>query len=189
MLKEEDIRKVIDETEENISYIKTISDEIVSNYTSDLDTLMREINENIVVQDNPSDRIIEKYFSELTNALYFIGAKCEYLGFYEDVSKSNAKLKYNQAYFENKAKSMGLDKKSQPTVADNQIAAENASITETAVNFIYSRSFKIIKLKIESAQEMVKTLSKLLSKHMQEYDSNKYNVNTKTDEIKGEYYG
>ena len=35
---------------------------------------------------------------------------------------------------------------------------------------LYSRSFRIIKAKVESANEMIKTLSKIISKRMNERD-------------------
>lgn len=166
MIDKDKISKLLSNIEEDIEYVKTISDEIVSKRTQDLDELMCTIQEDIVVADNASDEILEKYFLELTNALYFINTRCEFMGFYEDISKSSAKLAYNKAYSDNQIKnaSMGL----KTTVADNQLYAENESLNENLMSLIYSRSFKIIKTKVDAAQEMVKTLSKLISSHMQE---------------------
>lgn len=177
MFNKEEINKTIKETETTIEEIREISDNLVDSYTKSLDDLMKEINEEIVAKDNPSDTVIEKYFTELTNAIYFIGAKSEFFGFYEDVSKYNMKLKYDEGYSQNIEQGL-LDTKKKPTVAENEIAANKYSINETIVNFIYSRSFRIIRTKVEAANEMIKTLSKLLSKHMQEMNLSGYNIGT-----------
>ena len=83
------------------------------------------------------------------------------LGFYDDMSKTNSKLAYNEAYFNTKTKQALQGNK--PTVSDLQLQAENDSINEAVLNLIYSRSFKIIKVKLEAANEMIKTLSKILT--------------------------
>ena len=48
------------------------------------------------------------------------------------------------------------------------IDSENNSIDETMLNLIYSRSVRILKGKVDTAGEMVRTLSKILSAHMNE---------------------
>lgn len=173
MWNQKEIDKIVEETDSSLAYVRSVSDNLVKTYTKDLDDLMKAINEEIVVKDNPADDVVEKYFLELSNALYFINSKCEFFGFYEDISKSNVKLKYNEAYQTNVLS--GITEGKKPTQNDNQIAAENASINEAIASVIYSRSFKIIKVKIDAAAEMVRTLSKILSKHMQEYDLNRLN--------------
>ena len=54
------------------------------------------------------------------------------------------------------------------TVAEAQTSAENSSTYENMVNTIYSRSYKMFKYKIDAAQTMLSSLSKMLSKRMQE---------------------
>ena len=54
--------------------------------------------------------------------------------------------------------------KSKPTVAENQIYAENTTIDENTVSLIYSRAVNIVKAKIDSAKEMIRTISKIISK-------------------------
>lgn len=185
------IEQILAKSEEDIKYIESISNKIIASKTADLDELMMAIQQDVVIADNPSDQIIESYFLELTNALYFVNTKCEFLGFYEDLSKSNAKIKYNQAYSENQIRNANNNIKT--TVNDNVLYAENESINETLVNLIYSRSFRIIKVKVDAAQEMVKTLSKLISAHMQErqlsmYGRDNQNASGYTSQETGGYY-
>ena len=188
IMNRDNINKILCNIEEDIKYVETISNDIVTKKTKDLDSLMRAIQAEIVDIEEPSDKVIEKYFLELTNALYFINAYCEGLGFYDDISKSNAKLAYNKAYSENQI--ANTLKNVKVTVNDNVLFAENASLDETIVNLIYNRSFKIIKVKIDQANEMVKTLSKVLSSRMSDkqltgISSNKY---LNTNEIKGDTF-
>lgn len=164
----QEINNIMNEITDDISYIKEVSDSIVEEYTSVLDDIMRDIKDNVIDKDIVSDDVLEKYFMELTNAIYFLGSKGEFLGMYEDISKTNAKLKYNDAFSENVLNANMQGKKA--TVDENRIFAEKKSINETIVSSMYARSFKIIKTKIESANEMIKTLSKIITKRMNEKD-------------------
>ena len=100
---------------------------------------------------------------ELTNAYYFIAAKCEAAGLYDDISKSNARMKYNDAYSSNQVRASAEGVKM--TVAELTVAAEQESLDETLVSQIYSRSYKIIKTKLEAAQTQISTLGKILNSH------------------------
>lgn len=162
------VEEIIKSVNDNVEFIKSTSDEIVKQYTNTLDELMKDIADNIIGNDNVPDSILEKYFLELTGAMYFISSNAEFLGLYEDFAKQNAKLKYNQAFSDNQINGVTSGKK--PTVDENRVFAENSSMNENLVNSLYSRSFKIVKSKVESAQEMIKTLSKIISKRMNEKD-------------------
>ena len=161
MISREKLEELINKTEGDINFVEEVSDKIVKEKTEELDTLMHDIYNEVVNVENLVDEIIEKHFLKLTNAVYFISAKCEMLGFYDDMSKTNSKLAYNEAYFNTKAKQALQGNK--PTVSDLQLQAENDSINEAVLNLIYSRSFKIIKVKLDAANEMIKTLSKILT--------------------------
>ena len=150
--------------EADVDFAKQVSVAVVTNEMAELDLLMGEIRDKIVNAPDVPDSIIERYFLQLTNMLYFLTTKCESFGFYDDITKANARLKYNEAYAENQMKHLNDTKK--PTQNDNQMYAEQNSVDENALNIIYSRSVKIIKGKLESAYEMVRTLSKLLSVRM-----------------------
>lgn len=147
--------------EDDASVAKSISDEIVSKYTSELDGLMRRVNEDIIKVGDVPDTLLSSYLMELTNAMYFYGTKADELGMYADIAKSKSKISYNKAYVENQINNAT---KSKPTVAENQIYAENTTIDENTVSLIYSRAVNIVKAKIDSAKEMIRTISKIISK-------------------------
>lgn len=159
------IESKLETTKENVSYISEIADKVVGAYTRSLDSLMQEIYKNVVENDNASNNDLEKYFLRLTNTLYFMGEKLERLGLHDDVSKAQFREAYNNAYLDAQT---SLSAQGKPTVAMLTISAENGSVNETVVNAIYSRSYKIFKFKVDSGFEMVKTLSKIISKRMTE---------------------
>lgn len=171
MINKEKLSDILNKNKDDVEYAISISDKFVLEHTSALDDLMKDINLNIIAADNVSNVIIEKYFLELTNALYFINSKCELFGFYDAISKSNAQLAYNKAFGDAQLNAATSGKKI--TVAETQIAAENESFDDNVANYIYSRSYKIIKTKIDNAAEMIKTLSKILSSHIADNDLEK----------------
>lgn len=162
----EKIQTLMFSTANDVEFATALSNEVVLEKSAELDELMREIQKNVVNAENPTDTTIEYYLMQLTNALYFINTRIEYFGFYEDITKANAKLRYNEAYAENQLNSAA--NKTKATVAENQLYAENNSVDENMLNIIYSRSVRILKGKVDSAGEMVRTLSKILSAHMNE---------------------
>lgn len=174
----ERITSVMQETEENSAYFEDTSLRVVEAYTQSLDDLMKAIYQDIILVDYPSELTLEKYFLELTNTVYFMGEKLESLGVRDDMSRAQYKEVYNAAYLGNQIKD--VEKKNKTTVAENQAVAENAALYENTVNSIYSRAYKIFRYKIDAANEMIKSLSKIISRRMQESnlsERNYYNDN------------
>lgn len=164
------IEQLMISTEDDVAFMEELSKKLVISKTKTLDDLMECIQANIIDQPTVLDNIIEQYLLELTNAIYFVSAQTESFGFYDDISKVNARNKYNEAYAENQLNSLNNNKKA--TVNDNTLYAEQKSVDENILNLIYSRSNKIVKSKVEAASEMVRTLSKILSVHMNNRQSN-----------------
>ena len=160
------VTDVMCETEENSKYFEETSLKVVAAYTDVLDSLMKEIYSEVISIDYPPLDTLEKYFLELTNTVYFMGEKLEALGVRDDMSKAQYQEIYNKCYLSNQVKD--VDRKNKTTVAENKAVAENASIYEFTVNSIYSRAYKMVKYKIDAANEMIKSLSKIISRRMQE---------------------
>lgn len=153
--------------EDNADIVFDISDKILKDYLEDLDKVLNDIKESIVDVDDPAIQTIEKQYLKLANMLYYISAKVEDVGFYDAISAIANKEAYNRAYLENQNKEL-QDKQKKPTVAENQANAEENSKYENVTNIIYNRVYKTAKIKIEAAENMLKTLSKVLSKRMNE---------------------
>ena len=120
--------------------------------------------------------VIEKHFLKLSALIYSSIENVEKLGIFDDVSKAKAKESYNNIYLNTIDESQAK----KPTAAELTAKAERGTIVETSVNSIYSRSYKMYKSKIDAAQGMVSTLSKVLSKRMQETQFS-VNVDTKSE--------
>lgn len=159
-----EIDKVVAETENNVSYFTYISDNLVKGYTENLDNLMIRI-QAVAIDNEASDDQLEKYVLELSNVLYFVGEKLESMGIRDDLSKLSAKQVYNNSYLENVSKPIDGKK---ATVAELTANAEEDSRYETIMNNIYARAYRQIKYKVDAAYEMLASLRKVISKRMQE---------------------
>ena len=158
------IDKKIEELKTNCDYIEDTLTHIVTSYTSSLDELMKAIQDDIVNIDDCPISIIERYFIELSSAIYFIGSKVEKLGIYDGVSKLSLKEKFNNCFIDNST----LDEKGKKkTAAEITAISEQGSTYESAVSDLYNRAYKIVKFKVDAAQTMCSTLSKVLSHRMQ----------------------
>lgn len=134
-MNKEKIFELIEKTQDDVEFAKQLSDSIESEQTAELDMLMREIQNNVIHNENVSDFELEHYLAELTNTVYFISARIDDFGFYDDITKANARMKFNNAYAENQIKNAAVGKKT--TQADNQLYAETNSVDETMLNVIY----------------------------------------------------
>lgn len=168
-IKTNKVSEILEATEKNVVYFNSITDNTVKAYTKDIDSLMQKILDTVIKEENPDIENIEKCFVELTHLVYFMGERLESLGIYNDMSEQARKEVYNKAYLNNQS-DIGITGK-KPTVAENQAVAESESIYESCVNSIYERAYRIVKFKIEAAETMISTLSKMLSRRMN-VDSN-----------------
>lgn len=162
-LDEDKVKKILNDTEENVKFFEDIANQVIDGYTKNLDDLMKDIYTDIVDKSYSvvSREIIEKYLTKLTLMIYFMGTNLERLGIYGDMSAAAKQEIYNKAYL--KAQDEAALNKTKKTVAELTAQAEGSSIYETAVNYIYNRTYKLFKFKIDSAQSTAAMLNKLLS--------------------------
>ena len=162
------LTEIISKVSDDSVQVSTIIDNVVTEYSSDLDKVMDDIYNNIICDKCPAIMTIEKYFLELSNCLYRMCEKVERLGVFDSISKSKAQETYNMKYLEHQASNIGKTGAKKPTVAESTANAEMEALYDRTVNDIYSRSYKILKNKISAAETMVSTLSKILSHRIQE---------------------
>ena len=172
-----DLTDKMNAVDENAQYLLDMTTKVVNSYTSHLTGIMNNIYNDIVNQDNPPIEVIEKYFLQLSNAIYFIAENTESVGIFDGVSKAAALQAYNDALMESQS-SIGSNNK-KPTVAESTAYAQKASLEDTMINEVYSRAYKMIKSKLDAAQVMTSTLSKVLSKRMAEMQFSNVNNNNR----------
>lgn len=153
---------------EDADQVVKLLNDIVKEYSEDLDNIMKDIQDNVIIDNNPAIMTIEKYFVELSSCLYRMCEKSERLGVFDSISKSKAQETYNMKYLEHQSSNMGKPGTKKPTVAESSAAAEMESLYDKTVNDIYSKAYKILKNKISAAETMIGTLSKILSHRIQE---------------------
>ena len=163
-LDEAGIKKVNDakqRIEENSKQVAEIIDTIIKPYCKDLDKYVMFIKDCLKDGDNPpTDEELEDFCMNLSTYIYFAGGMVEQLGIRDDISKAV----YKEMYHTERSK---LDK---GTVADKDSLAELASQEEYITNICFNRAFKIMKSKVENAQELLSSCKKVLSRRCVEME-------------------
>ena len=164
----EKVKELLNSTDINSTYFARIVDDVVKSYSSDLENLMSTIEQSVFQNTIVDDISLESYALRLTNMLYFIGERLETVGIKADIARAARQEIYNKTYLENDVEKEINGKKVKPTKDANMAVAEEESKYESVVSSIYERTYKIIKFKIDAAQEMVNTLRKIITKHIQD---------------------
>lgn len=147
--------------EDNSVTIEKIVHEIITPYCRDLDDYVVFIRDCLKDGNTPpTNSELEDFCMNLSTYIYFAGGMCEQLGIRDDISRAVWKEMYNtrRNEFEH------------GTVADKDSRAELESQQEQLTNICYSRSYKILKSKVENAQELLGSCKKVLSHRMQEME-------------------
>lgn len=156
------VERLMGETTSNVEYFNASCNKIVEQYSHPLDSLMGDIYVDCIRDGNSSPETLNKYYLELANMLYFMVDKLEQIGVYADMSRTSAKEKYSKSYLSNQVKESGTGK-NKTTVAELQAQAELSSQYESVVASIYERAYKIVKGKVDSANDMLNTIRKILT--------------------------
>ena len=166
-----DINKInesMNYTKDNVSLINSMVTQVVSEYSEDLDKVMKNIMSEIIGVELPAIVTVEKYFVELSGVLYFMCSEVEKLGVYDSLSKLKAQETYNNSYLNSSTPTQTGPGTKKKTVAEITAIAENDSSYDRTVNDIYNRAYKILKSKVSAAETMISTLSKIMNHRMQE---------------------
>lgn len=155
-------------TKDNVSLINSMVTQVVSEYSEDLDKVMKNIMSEIIGVELPAIVTVEKYFVELSGVLYFMCSEVEKLGVYDSLSKLKAQETYNNSYLNSSTPTQTGPGTKKKTVAEITAIAENDSSYDRTVNDIYNRAYKILKSKVSAAETMISTLSKIMNHRMQE---------------------
>ena len=145
--------------ENNSKQIDDIVQDIISTYTNDLDEYVSHIDTRLCDKENPpTDEELDKFCMNLGTLIYFAGGMCEQLGIRDDIAKAVYKETYNTE----------RDNITKGTVQDKNTLAELAAQQEQLVSVCYTRAYKIVKSKVENAQELLSGIKKIISRRMQE---------------------
>lgn len=167
-LNKDRINEKVTEVEENMTYFNSVFESVLDGYTRSLDEIMAEIHDEIVTKEHPSTDVLEKYLLKLSNCIYFISERAEKLGIYDALTKTAFKETYNKIYLDSQSSNINTPGAKKPTVAESTAVAENGSIYESVMNDLYNRVYKTVKVKLDSANTMLSSISKVISRRMSE---------------------
>lgn len=160
-LKLDAVEKIQQHVESNSRSIDNIVQSIINPYCKDLDRYVAFIRDCLSDGQNPpTDVELEDWCMNLSTYIYFAGGMCEHLGVRDDISRAV----WKEMYHTERAK---LER---GTVADKDSQAELASQQEQLTNICYNRAYRIMKSKVENAQELMSSCKKVLSRRMQEME-------------------
>ena len=147
--------------EEDFEHLKKVINTIVEPYCKSLDHYVEFISQCLKDTENPpTTEELQDFCMRLATEVYWASAGSEHLGIKDDISRAI----YKEAYHSNR------DSQTEGTVADKNSFAELASQQEYLTNVCYSRAYKILKAKVENAQELLSSCKKVLSCRLTEME-------------------
>lgn len=146
------------EISENSKLIEDIAFNISKEFTQELDKVMGICKSIFQSKDKITNQEIEDLLTQLPSILYFVNEGQEAVGIKQDIAEMTKKVNYNIAR-----------EKANGTIADKNTTAEGQVINEAINEIIYQRAYKLIRAKIEMAQEMVNSLKRIFDARMMEY--------------------
>lgn len=160
----EDLIKHSEELNSNMAYFESIGRPLLDMYSKDLDekveavkNYLNRVKELNLDFDAPS---VQRALLDLTTTIFFTTEKLEKIGWLEDVSKLQYQTAYNNAYLEKQGNYAAGEKF---TVQQLKAHADQVALSDNVLNFIYARCSKILKDKVDQANDVAKALSKILS--------------------------
>jgi hypothetical protein len=153
--------QVQDKVESHSKALMDIVESIIKPYSEPLDKYVAFIRDCLKDGENPpTNDELDDFCMNLSTLLYFAGGMCEQLGIKDDISKAVYKEVYHSARAEQNT----------GTVADKDSLAELQAQQEQLTNICYNRAYKIMKSKIDNAQELLGSCKKVLSRRMAELE-------------------
>lgn len=141
--------------------LDSIVDAITRPYTKEMDDYVAWIKKAVTDYANPpTTQELDEFIMNLPVFIYTASGMQEQLGIKNDIAKAI----YNEMYHS------ARDNIDKGTVADKNSLAELASQEEAIVSTVYKRSYAIVKAKVASAQELLSSIKKVVSRRMQEYE-------------------
>ena len=157
----ENIDTIRTKIEDNSKQIDRIVFDIIDPYSKDLDKYVLFIKDCLKDGENPpTDAELDDFCLNLSTYIYFAGGMCEQLGIRDDIAKAVYKEMYHTA----------RSSQEKGTVADKDSLAELASQEEAIVSSAYTRAYKMLKSKVENAQELLSSCKKVLSRRISEQE-------------------
>lgn len=176
MAVQEILSKLIKEVQEEASPVVQLSNQLIEEYSNELDSAISELNmimdsigENSI-EDIP-DNQIEYYCVKIPALMYYAGQRVEELGMQVDLASNAKKSAQNEALI-----------KVSGTVQEKKARVEQITEDKALVEAIYKRAYNTLKVKLEMAEKIYSGLKKALSKRIAEVDLDRFSKDSYTRE-------
>lgn len=139
--------------------LNTVIYKIIKSYCRSLDDSVEFITNILHDRENPpTTKELEDFCMHLSTDIYWAAGMCEQLGIRDDIARALYKEIYNST----------RDDQTSGTVADKNAVAELRSQQEYLTSVCYNRAYKIMKTKVDAAQELLGSCKKVLSHRIEE---------------------
>lgn len=165
-IKYENITEVLTEGEMNAQILDELSDNILTNYCSELNDIMNKIRLEIIDAEEAPTTVLERYLLLLAEAIFWATDKLESAEIRTSIHKAIASEAYNRAYME--AATEGGSGVKKPTIAELQAIATQQAMTEQMTATLQSSVRDRIKGRIDAAQCMHRSLTRILARRQEE---------------------
>ena len=158
-----DISELVAQSDINAEQLDEIVDELVDSCCAELDKYVTYIKSILDDTDTPiNDVELDDFIMTIPTLLYFVGNAQESMGIREDVARMSETDKYSRVYMD-----------AEGTVQQKQSFAKLATVNESLATVVYQRACKKIKLRVESAYEILNSCKKVLSRRVSELELSK----------------
>lgn len=158
-LDKEKINKIQHEVEDDSEQINEIVNSIIQPYCKDLDNYVGFIKDVLKDGENPpTAQELDDFCMNLSVYIYYASGMQEQLGIKDDI----ARAVYNEMYHNTRN---NLDK---GTISDKDSIAQLESQQEYLTSVCYKRAYSIMKAKVSSAQEILSSIKKIITRRIQE---------------------
>lgn len=161
-------KSMLNNIEINSKTLELTVNDVISAYSKELDEYMTFILDILKDDTKPATDVeLDDFAMNLSTLIYFTSVGAEQMGIRDDLSRAA----YKEAY--NVARSAIV----KGTVADKNMQAEIEAQAEHVVNIVYNKSYKILKAKVESAQEVLASIKKVMSRRQAEFELTRMSLN------------
>lgn len=158
-LDKDKINKIQNTVEDDSEQINEIVNSIIQPYCKDLDNYVDFIKDVLKDGENPpTQQELDDFCMNLSVYIYYASGMQEQLGIKDDI----ARAVYNEMYHNSRN---NLEK---GTVADKDSIAQLESQQEYLTSVCYKRAYTIMKAKVSSAQEILSSIKKIITRRIQE---------------------
>ena len=168
MVQSDKLKKIIAEVKEESSPVITLSNELIADFSKELDSAISELD---MIMESIGENSIEDIPDSQIEYYYYAGQRVEELGMQVDLASNAKKSAQNEAMV-----------KVSGTVQEKKARVEQLTEDKALVEAIYRRAYNSLKVKLEMAEKIYSGLKKSLSKRIAEVDLDRFSKDKYTRE-------